>query len=568
MKSTSTAPDHCGREQRSRVYLVNYCNGEDYHHSEHSLICLARRLHGTTRNGGTSGSMRSDVPRLESRTANARAGANATYHMFLPSADVACAAAIILLIGVFYLTTIRAGQGWGDDFAQYIQEAKDISHGASYTHSNYVFNPQNPGIGPESYPPGYPLLLVPVYLHWGVNFAAMKVENILFFLGFLFFFYLLIHDELSVSYAIVALAIVGLNPVLWLFKDNVDSEMSFIFFLFLCFFVIQRTGVTENRHFSILSCVGVSLLIFFTYEIRIIGILIVPALIACEAWRKKGLPWFSVIVTVLFGCFYATQALLIHGSRGYWETIRVSTLSFSWILQSARGYGAGMSDFWENGYSRLFRAAIFVPGSLLALLGYLQRARTRVTMCEIYIPLHLVVTIIWPFPGGLRFLIPIFPLYVFYSLLGVRDICTRFSVKRPEQTSLAVVVFFVATTYAGNYSKMDFGTIPGGFGNLKCTEFFEYVKEQTDPTSVFIFKKPRALGLFGERRTSGYPAPGSDADLWNYINSVHASYLVESPIDAPFWDQFVDRNRPRLCEVYSNGDFKVYKVPGLSPGSP
>jgi hypothetical protein len=497
----------------------------------------------------------------------ATAPGNLADRRFSPFANFAIAAVVILLIGVFYLTTIRPGQGWGDDFAQYIQEAKDISQGVSYTHSNYIFNPQNADVGPQTFPPGYPILLEPVYSHWGMNFAAMKIENILFFLGFLAFFYLLIRDELPPSYAIAALAIVGLNPILWLYKDSVGSDVAFLLFLYLCFYVIQRIGVTENDRVSILSCLGVSLLIFFTYEVRTFAILILPALFVSEAWRTRRLPWRSVIVAALFFCLYAAQALLIHGSRGYGEMVRVSTVSFSWIFHNAYEYTMEMSYFWENGYSKLLRAAIFIPGSLLALIGYRERVRTRLTSCEVYVPLHLIVTVLWPFSAGLRYLVPIFPLYVFYALLGLREVFVRFSIKKMEQICLATLFSLVAITYAGNYSKMDFRTISGGFGDSKCVDFFQYVKNQTDPTSVFIFRKPKALGLFGERRTSVYPASGDDAGLWNYINGVHANYLVESPIDDPFWVQFLNRNTSRLTQVYSNGDFTIYKVPALSPRS-
>ncbi len=488
------------------------------------------------------------------------------YYKFSQAPNFAVAAATIFLIGLFYLATIRTGQGWGDDFAQYIQEAKDISHGVSYARSNYVFNPQNADVGPQTYPPGYPLLLVPVYLVWGMNFAVMKVENVVFFLSFLFLFYMLIRDELQALFAIVALGIVGLNSALWLYKDNVGSEMAFIFFLFLCFFVIRRSGVTENQGFSILTCLGISLLIFFTFEVKTFGILMVPALLACEAWRKRKAPWSSIAVAVLFGCFYFAQALLIHGSRGYGEMIRVSTLSPAWILRSAHDYGTELSHFWENGYSKLLRIVTFVFLSLLALFGYSRKVSTRLTACEIYLPLHLAVSIVWPFPGGLRYLIPIFPLYVFYILLGLKDFRARYPVNRLERSSLAVLLLLVATSYAGSYSKVDFRTIPGGFGNTKCMEFFRYVREKTDPTSVFIFRKPKALGLFGDRSTSVYPASGSDSELWNYINSVHADYVVESPIDDPFWDEFLDRNRTRLTQAYSNGDFKVYRVPRTVSG--
>ena len=40
--------------------------------------------------------------------------------------------AIIVLVGLFQILTIRDGHGWGDDFARYIQHAKNIVEGEDY----------------------------------------------------------------------------------------------------------------------------------------------------------------------------------------------------------------------------------------------------------------------------------------------------------------------------------------------------------------------------------------------------------------------------------------------------
>lgn len=485
-------------------------------------------------------------------------------NVFSNISDTTIATALVLLIGLFYIATIRSGHGWGDDFAQYIQESKDIASGVMYTHSNYVFNPQNADVGPQTAPPGYPLLLAPVYLVWGMNFKAMKIENLFFFVGFLFLFYKLIRDELPGWYAFAALGIVGMNPAFWSLKDFVGSELAYAFFLFLCFFAIQRSGVVEDYKFSLMNCLGLALLIFFTYEVRSFGILLLPALIGCEAWRKRGIPWFSLAISALFSCLYVAQALVIRAAHGYGEMVRASTMSFGWIIHSGRDYGVELSHFWDNGYSNLPRLAVFLLTVSLALFGYWRKVRSeRITVCEFYVPLHLAVTVIWPYPGGIRYLIPIFPLYVFYGLLAFLELCRRIPEKRSVALSLAMILI-IAGTYIGDYSKLDFRTVPGGFGNATCIDFFNYVKGQTDPSSLFIFRKPKALGLFGERRTSVYPASGSDSDMWKYINSVHANYLVESPIDDSSWDDFVERNRSRMTQVYSNGDYTIFRVPPSS----
>ena len=66
--------------------------------------------------------------------------------------------AIILLVFLFYLLTIRAGQPWPDDFALYIGEAKNLAEHVPLSATGYIYNPHNPGIGPRLYPPVFPAL--------------------------------------------------------------------------------------------------------------------------------------------------------------------------------------------------------------------------------------------------------------------------------------------------------------------------------------------------------------------------------------------------------------------------
>ena len=54
----------------------------------------------------------------------------------------------ILFVAVFYLSTIREGHDWGDDFSQYIMHAENLATGARYAPTRYLFNPDDPVTGP------------------------------------------------------------------------------------------------------------------------------------------------------------------------------------------------------------------------------------------------------------------------------------------------------------------------------------------------------------------------------------------------------------------------------------
>ena len=88
-----------------------------------------------------------------------------------------------LAIGVFFLATIREGHVWGGDFSLYIRHAQNIVRGEPYAQSGYIYNPQNPLVGPKVSPPGFPLLIAPLIGVSGLELRPMKILLITFFVG-------------------------------------------------------------------------------------------------------------------------------------------------------------------------------------------------------------------------------------------------------------------------------------------------------------------------------------------------------------------------------------------------
>jgi hypothetical protein len=121
---------------------------------------------------------------------------------------------LIMVVGVFHLTTIRNGQEWADDFGLYIMHAKNLVEGVNYQQTGYIFNPHMPLLGPKTYPPVFPLLLSPIYLLWGLNMTAMKIEIVALFVLALIAIFLAFKDQLPRSHLILLIALIGFNPYL------------------------------------------------------------------------------------------------------------------------------------------------------------------------------------------------------------------------------------------------------------------------------------------------------------------------------------------------------------------
>ena len=160
-----------------------------------------------------------------------------------PGYALAC---VLACVGVFHVATIRDGHNWGDDFSAYIHHAKNLVEGHPYEEIGYLYNPAHP-IAPRSSPPLFPCLLAPVYGWFGLNLAAMKIELILFFLLSLLMVYFVLRELTDSFLAVAATALVGFNPYFWEFKDEILSDLPFLFLTYTTIFLILRADRPFGR---------------------------------------------------------------------------------------------------------------------------------------------------------------------------------------------------------------------------------------------------------------------------------------------------------------------------------
>jgi len=464
---------------------------------------------------------------------------------------------IISAIGVFYLLTIREGHNWGGDFSMYIHHAKNIAEGIDYKDTGYIYNPFYPTLGPKTYPPIFPVLLSPIYKWFGLNLTAMKIEITVMFLIFLIIFFLIFKNELPFSFLVMVIALIGCSPYFWNFKDNVLSDIPFLLWTYISLFLIlQAYQSNRSQRIQLLYSVCVGLFIYLSYGTRSIGIVFIPCLFIHDIITHKRPTQFTIIATLIFIFFMALQTVFLHSDRSYFDQ---ATVDPKLILRNILLYGDSLAALWDNGYSRLFTIVFFIVVSALATVGYVTRIKNRVTFLEIFLLLYVGIIIIWPDNEGTRFLIPVIPLYIMYVFIGLTKL-TFIRYKETRRLFIAILIVAFFSSYFGKYMKFNYDSIDKGVGKKETIELFEYIKKNTDGGDVFIFRKPRVLSLFTERSAGVYHRPDNYKDLWSFFNRIGATYLIVSSIDPEFLHLFVGKYEDRFEEMYSNVDFKVYKI--------
>jgi hypothetical protein len=134
--------------------------------------------------------------------------------------------------------------------------------------------------------------------------------------------------------------------------------------------------------------------------------------------------------------------------------------------------------------------------------------------------------------------------------------------------AVALVVATVAVSYAGKYSKLNYGPLDGvEDAEAEAHALFDFVSK-TDANDIFIFRRPRALALFTNRSAAAYYWTPTGDELWKKFCELHATHIVTGTLDdAPlvgthrgFFTTFADKYAGDLQEVYSNAQFKVYRI--------
>ncbi|MCP4401614.1 MAG: hypothetical protein GY801_30480 [bacterium] len=476
--------------------------------------------------------------------------------MTIPRKNTIIVLAIILLVGVFYGFTLREGHLWGGDFSQYIHHAKNIAEGRAYHETGYIYNPHYSTLGPKTFPPVFSFILVPSYYWFGLNLTAMKYSVMLFFLLALWCIHLSFRGALSFPYLIATLGALGFHPYFWEFKDEILSDFPFLCFVYLGFFLIQKAyqAVSSPRKEYAL---WLGLTIYLAYGTRSLGLILFVSLIVYDVIHCRRVSGFVARTSLVLSILLVLQGIFFHNDRSYVDQFMQINLQSS--LQNALLYAKRFSLFWNNGYSHAARHVLFIATAGMALFAYGIRVKKALSIFEIFSVLYIAVIIVFPF-GQMRYLIPLFPLYLFYLFWGIQHFQRSPKKAEAAKWSFGVLALIFLVSYAGQYSKVDYGPISEGMAKKETVELFKFIKSHTDKDDVVFFRKPRVLTLFTGRKASYSHESQTDEELWNYFRKIEAEYLIIGTLDTPRIFSFVERHRGTFELVYANPDFYVYKI--------
>jgi hypothetical protein len=316
----------------------------------------------------------------------------------------------LLCLPVLFIN-IKSSHDWGDDFAQYIHQAINISNGVSQTQTGYIYNPQFTMLGPPAYPAGFPLLLLPVYTIFGNNIAAFDLYTSLFLiaLAVLMFHFFQKHYSALISGLVVLIFIY--NPWTLNFKMEIMSEIPFTLLLLFCVLLYQKVKPYTYRQSIILA-----LSIGFLMSLRNVGVVFISAmLLDCfhqlyinrskiiqkKYNYKKIMQVLIIALCGLFTYFLVNKWIFPCTSQGVFSynyscnsgLSQHSILNnITYNMEVFRSYFEPWNDQWQ--FVSIFSGTMIFA---FVVLGMIKKMTEQFEFQEGLIVLYLIVIFIYPY---------------------------------------------------------------------------------------------------------------------------------------------------------------------------
>ncbi len=430
-----------------------------------------------------------------------------------PSKTMLYVMSIILsatLLGFFNLTR---DNGWGDDFAGYILQAQSIVRGNMgdlVTKNVQAVERSSGDLRPGNYPWGFPLMLAPIYAIFGVKIIGFKLVLTLchgLLVGAVF---CLARTRLNVLDSLIVAAVVAYNAVLISEgQGEVLSDVPFTLLSTVALWMMLRpasppsAGGTDTAR-----GIFTGLAIFGAVFIRPNGFLLFLPLAAAHLprWQSKDAAVRrSAALAILVPA--VTVASLDALQAWVFPNVSLRQVSFSLAPESLWRMLIYYLPYPAYFFRHLGPAAWIIYGIqiILVVLSLLAHWKRDLPLA-VYVLCTVVMYIAFPYKQGVRYLYPIWPVLLIFTLDGMRAVAERLgpvksshilTVLHSVWIAIAVSSLAISTRLAWLNIANDRGE-PGrtwGAFSPGSTAMFDFISDHTRADGVIIFYKPRALSL-------------------------------------------------------------------------
>lgn len=403
---------------------------------------------------------------------------------------------------------------------------------------------------------GLPLILVPVYLIFGVNFTFMKILILLMAIASVILIYLIFKETVYPALAAIIALLFALNPYTLLFSSMIMTEIPFIFWSLVSFFFLNL--MLRQKKIKPLLIIITAVAIFLSYLTRAVGIgfpvaVLLYMLIRLKVWQilkaggisrleAVGLKKFLFLAILLLILFTGWQ-LRYHLSAG---SSQVSEFTSGLSEEKISG---SFKTFWEVLAPNIFASdtvrrkhipmdfkLIFII--LLVIAGILKSILRQEPFGYYFIIISAVLILGNPAHSSLvfsRYLYVLTPFLLYFLYLGTDWIVGVFRSQNLRNFCSSLLLFLVLTS---SFSGVALAIQKAHKGELYPPAFRNFLNaavwahDNLPAGSIVASRKERIFylysGLPGFKHTTYHDGntPEHQRKRLQKIESYDADYLV------------------------------------------
>jgi len=450
---------------------------------------------------------------------------------------------LIAVLLPILLLPLHNGHDWGDDFAQYLLQAKNITGEPSEKLvTNFEeYSPANKGWL-------FSILLVPVTLSDSHELLLGKIV-ITFFLLFLgTMLFVLLKSKTNVLAAALITGFFIYNYHILSLKDQILPDLLFAALLL----VIEYVNGTKSKSNAFLIT---AILILLMTGIRSAGMVAFPALVIVVLLEyffyggmdKKVMRSAAISVLVSFAgmaLFLAATGSKAESSGWYLKLIYLKSNPHS-ILENLNIYREAFRMFFEQEVPSFVNTISLLLITPAMVFGLLFRMIRKIGFTELFVIFYCGLLLIYPYHHEpIRFLVPVFAIGIIYMTEFYTILFTKW---KPQYRALGMVglsLFLLVTNLKNTVQSF---TKPPSYltNNVPTKELFNYVETKVPSNQIVSFYKPWAFSYF-----TGHPSvPSKSYEKASFSILTKSDYLYHFGLPA---------NKYTL--VFVNEEYKVYKT--------
>ncbi|MFC2114326.1 hypothetical protein ACFLRI_03155 [Bacteroidota bacterium] len=481
---------------------------------------------------------------------------------------------LLLLLPLFFIN-IQNVHNWGDDFALYLHQAKNIVEGESPQETGFVYNEDNP-IMVGSVSIGFSLMLAPVYAIWHGNIKVYSYYITLYLVLAaltIFYFY---RKRFPFLLAGLLVLLIAYNRWILQFKYNILSDIPFLFLLILLFNLFDKKW--KNNY---VKMIVIGVMAGFLTSVRTLGLVFTLAVMvsvmfdlvsyrlsagSCAVDARKKIIGLGLFTIISFGVFKLLNIAFFpdteHGSyMGYMQEHNLVSV----FVDHLNYYFSYFSTFFNTFKIPLILHIVNIVFVCVFLIsGFVVKLARKVEVHEFFFIGYLLVVLAYPANPGFRYLLPLVPFVFLYMVEGFQYLAKLLKQNKKHVWAYGFFLFLLFQYEPGIARMTQKEKLAPIYGPQlpAAVKVFEFIKENIPDSSVFVFVKPRALSFYTDMNCLANNKYQRNADTLDDIyKDLGVDYLLQNvkEIKDSAMIVYLEKFEYKLDLVYENRRFKLYK---------